>query len=55
MEFFKDFFNDDKQIVGLCAFKKQQDECFQFTFQQQKPKTTRFLYETNTSQNFFLR
>lgn len=53
MEFFKNFFNDDKQVVGLCAFKKREQENFSFKFEPKiNPKS--FLYQTNTSKNFFV-
>lgn len=54
MEFFKDFFNDDKKVVGLCAFKKQQEKPYCFKFEP-KIKSTKFLYETNTTRNFLIR
>ncbi len=53
MEFFKNFFNDDKQVIGLCAFKKQQEDICSFKFEP-KIKATKFIYETNTSKNFFV-
>ncbi len=55
MDFFKNFFNDDEQVVGLCPFKKQQESRLQFQFEfEPKFKATRFVYDTNTAKNFFL-
>lgn len=55
MEFFKNFFNDDNQAVGLCAFKNKHEKIYPFQFDfEPKFKPTRFIYETNTAKNFFL-
>lgn len=55
MDFFKNFFNDENQVVGLCAFKKKKEKNLnlQFNFEP-KFKATRLIYDTNTSNNFFL-
>ena len=55
MEFLKNFFSDDNQAVGLCAFKTKKEKTYPFHFEP-KPsfKATRFVYETNTAKNFFL-
>ena len=55
MEFLKNFFSDDNQVVGLCAFKNKKEKIYSFHFEP-KPSfnATRFVYETNTAKNFFL-
>ncbi len=55
MDFFKNFFNDDEQVVGLCPFKKQQENNFRIRFEfEPKFKPAHFVYDTNTAKNFFL-
>lgn len=55
MDFFKNFFNDENQVVGLCALKKKQNKnlTVQFNFEP-KFKATKLVYDTNTTDNFFL-
>lgn len=55
MEFLKNFFKDDKQVIGLCAFKNKKEKIYPFQFDfEPKFKATRFVYETKTANNFFL-
>ena len=52
MEFLKNFFSDDNQVVGLCAFKNKKEKIYSFHFEP-KPsfKATRFVYETLSTLN----
>lgn len=55
MKFLKNFFSDDDQVIGLCAFKEKKEKIYPFQFNfEPKFKATRFIYETNTSNNYFL-
>jgi len=55
MEFFKNFFNDDDRVCGLCALKKKSEKSSPFHLEPAKKfNAVKFLYDTNTSNNFFL-
>ncbi len=52
MEFFKNFFNDDDKLIGLCAFQKKKPMklCFEF---ETKSGTTKIFYDPKAGKNFF--
>lgn len=51
MEFIKNLFNDEKKVIGLCAFRKKAQKIYSFA-----PKTDaiELFYSTNIKNNFLL-
>ncbi len=53
MEFFRNFFNDDDKLIGLCAFRKKKpmDLCFEF---ETKFGAAKIFYDKKARENFFM-
>lgn len=52
MEFLKKLFKDEDKIIGLCAFKEEDEEKLSVYVPKFNPSKT--IYTTNYQKNFFL-